>query len=117
MKIFSAIKNKTLDRETALALAGINQFATPGLGTILAGKFLAGVMQLAFAVGGFALLMFWFYSLFQAMLSGGEAGPSSEWELGLALFAVGWILSLITSLKLIRNAQTKKPPKLDGTVG
>jgi len=117
MKTFLGVKNKALDRETAMALAGINILATPGLGTLIAGKFFAGIVQLIFSVAGFSLIIHWFYTLFKSMISGGASGASSEWQLGLVFFGIGWILSVFSSLSLIRNAPSKKPPRLDGSSG
>jgi hypothetical protein len=119
MKTFLGAKNKQIDRQTAMALTGINLLATPGLGTILAGRFIVGIVQLLFAVAGFCLIILWFYSKFKGMLASAPAGPDLEWQMGLLLFGIGWILSLISSLSLIKNsgATARKPPRLDGTPG
>jgi len=103
-----------------MALAGINLLATPGLGTILAGRFFSGLFQLAAAGAGFLLIMKWFYGLFQTLVDASGAAPSWEWELGVLLFVIGWLGSLWSSVNLVRVASVNEittPPKLDGSAG
>src|SRR5690348_9778801 len=109
MKIFSGVKNKTIDRSDAIGLAALNQFATPGLGTILAGRWTAGLIQLAFAGAGFALIMLWFLSLFRGLLNSTDFGPAWEWQIGALLFAIGWVASLWSSVDIVRKASAKTP--------
>ena len=122
MKIFLGAKNKPLDRKSAMALAAINLLATPGLGTIMAGRWLAGLSQLAFASAGFLLVMKWFYSLFQSALEGRGFAASTELKFGILLFVIGWLASGWSSVSLVRaasgpNQPTATPPKLDGSAG
>ncbi|HUS34259.1 MAG TPA: hypothetical protein VM680_02795 [Verrucomicrobiae bacterium] len=121
MKTFLGLKNKTIDRNTAMGLAGINLLATPGLGTILAGRIFVGAIQLALAGAGFLLVLKWFYGYFTAGLNGTVFPPGWEWQLGLLLFATAWLASLWSSLNLIRAAPRQTPPplppKLDGSPG
>lgn len=100
-----------------MACVGINLLATPGLGTIIAGRFLAGALQLILAVIGFCLIIAWFFYLFQATLEAAPAGNAWMWQSGVAFFATGWLFSLWSSLDLIRQAKTNTPPKLDGSTG
>jgi hypothetical protein len=116
MKTFSAAKNKVIDRNSAKALAAINVLVTPGLGTIMSGRIFVGIFQLLAAVGGFLLLLKWLYSLVQSAVSGTPV-PSWEWQIGLALFSIGWIGSAWSSLNLVRTAASQTPPKLDGSAG
>jgi hypothetical protein len=117
MKTFLAGKNKTLDRRSAMALAGINLLATPGLGTIMAGRLIVGCVQLAAAGAGFLLLMKWFYGMFRGMLDENAHVPAWQWQAGLALFAAGWLGSLWSSLNIVRSVAVETPPKLDGSPG
>src|SRR2546423_10285551 len=119
MKIFLGGKNKRLDKKTAQACVGINLLATPGLGTIMAGRFVAGTIQLIASVAGFVLLMKWMFSWFWSRLSStvGAPAPAWQWQAGAALFALGWIGSLWSSVDMVRNASTETPPKLDGSPG
>lgn len=117
MKTFSAEKGKPIDRQTAMGLAGLNLLATPGLGTIMAGRWLAGLLQLALAGAGFLLIITWFVTLFKSMIGGGAKGPGWEWQFGLISFICGWLASLWSSLDIIRKAKMRTPPKLDGSPG
>src|SRR6267142_5883224 len=47
-------------RSTATTCLILNQFATPGLGSLMARRWFAGTGQLVLAVAGFCLLVGWF---------------------------------------------------------
>ncbi len=115
MKIFSGASGKPIDRATALALTGLNLLATPGLGTVLAGRWLAGAAQLALSVSGFVLVNLWFFELFKSLIASAEPAPAWHWQAGVALFGLAWIASAWTSLDLVKKASPPTPPKLDGT--
>src|SRR5687768_2409324 len=118
MKIFLGGKNRQIDRSTAMGLAGINLLVTPGLGTLMAGRFFVGAAQLALAVAGFVLLMKWFFVLFWAMIEGRSWPPSWEWQMGAILFGIGWLGALWSSVNIVRAAPERTvatPPKLDGS--
>ena len=125
MKTFLGAKKRTLDRNSAMALAGLNLLATPGLGTIIAGRIFVGIVQLVAATAGFLLIMKRLYSMFQTMLNGSGSAPSWEWESGLILFFIGWLGSAWSSLNFVRAASAstasrpnlQTPPKLDGSPG
>ena len=120
MKTFLGGKNKALDRKAAMALAAINLLATPGLGTMMAGRVMVGLIQLAAAGAGFLLIMKWFYALFQQMVEGSAQTMAWQWQAGLLLFGIGWIGSLWSSINFVRAASEKTaamPPKLDGSPG
>jgi hypothetical protein len=125
MKIFSVAKNKKLDRNSAMALAGLNLLATPGLGTILAGRFFVGALQLAMAASGFMLIIKWFYDLLESAFSGNASAPSWEWQSGALFFFAGWLASAWSSYNFVRAASAQAtpqrslqtPPKLDGSPG
>ena len=125
MKIFSVAKNKKLDRNSAMALAGLNLLATPGLGTILAGRFFVGALQLAAAASGFLLIMKWFYDLIQTAFTGTVSAPSWEWRSGVLFFLAGWLAAAWSSYNFVRAASAQAtpqrslqtPPKLDGSPG
>jgi hypothetical protein len=117
MKTFSGAKSKKLDRGAAMACVGMNLLATPGLGTMIAGRFVVGALQLLLAVVGFCLIIGWFYYLFQAAFEAAPVGRAWMWQSGLAIFAAGWLGALWSSLGIMRDAKTTTPPKLDGTPG
>lgn len=112
---------KPLNRTTARNAALVNLCATPGLGSLMARRWVAGVGQLILAVAGFGLMLGWFVKLMSAFYSLGSdfsTGPAGEshvsisWRLlkwGVAIFAVSWLWSLVTSIQLIRAAR-KMPP-------
>jgi hypothetical protein len=115
MKRFSvADRHKPLDRKTATHCLIVNQFATPGLGSLLARRFIAGIGQLILATIGFCLIMLWFWSMFQTMyqeIRGGVPAPVHHeyGKLGASIFLVSWIWSWITSLSLMREAKRNEP--------
>jgi hypothetical protein len=117
MKIFSGAKGRKLDRASARACVGINLLATPGLGSIIAGRYFAGMLQLLLACAGFALVLWWYFYEFQAILGSTSAGHNGLWQGGLAFFGAGWLGSLWSSLGILREADEKTPPKLDGSAG
>ena len=116
MKIFSAtgqaLKPK---RSTAINCLLVNQFATPGLGSLMGGRILAGLIQLTLAVAGFAMVILWMYQYFGAMAQSingdGEPVPVSSalGKAGFAIFIASWILSWFTSLSLVRQAPRNEP--------
>jgi len=99
----------------------MNQLATPGLGSLMAGKVLTGAGQIAVAVIGFALVAMWFgltmiqtYNQFT-----NDALPKSYGGLGAAgalVFIAAWCWSLLTSLQVLREAKSNEPapPKITG---
>jgi hypothetical protein len=107
MKIFSG--GAPLKRSQAKNCLLVNQFATPGLGSLMGGRIWEGLLQLLLAVGGFVLVMLWFVQFFMGMIqSSGEStdgtGHPQYAQLGAVLFIASWLLSWITSMSLLRNA-------------
>ena len=99
-----------ITRAKARNAALINQLATPGLGSLLAGRWISGTGQLLLAVIGVGLVFAWFVLLmaqvYQAAVS--DVPPRSIGLLGAAgalVFVAGWIWSLFTSLSLLREAR------------
>jgi len=98
----------------------INQAVTPGLGTIVAGRLRAGLVELSIAFVGFSFVMSWFYELFKLIartedLEVGLRPYSWLAVIGLVLFGVSWILALVSSIGLVRRAvrlETRLPPRL-----
>jgi hypothetical protein len=88
----------------------VNLAATPGLGSLMAGRWLAGAGQLLLALAGAVLLGWWMIGWllhFAApMLDRAAAAPGHGRGLtGLALLAAGWLWALATSLDLLRRAR------------
>lgn len=112
MRIFSA--KKPLNRTTARNSFLINQFATPGLGSLMAGRWVAGIGQTLLAVIGFCLVVAWFVMVIaQVYRQFNSETPtrSVAWlgEAGALVFVLAWFWSLVTSLSLIREARAKEP--------
>ena len=116
MKIFSgrapAGKSK---RATAVNCLLINQFATPGLGSLMAGRIVAGTIQLLLALVGFGMVIWWMVSTTGEMLHAINEQPSETanypWmgKIGFLIFGISWGLSWITSLSLLRDAPREEP--------
>ena len=90
--------------------AWINQCASPGLGSLLARRYLAGTGQLLLALAGFGMIIAWFWFFFMDLYRqqmGDPRDPVPHWLGwgGLVTFAIAWLLALITSLSLLRQAK------------
>jgi len=113
---------KPLDRSTARNCALINQLATPGLGSLMARRFVAGTGQILLALGGFGMMITWFVLLavqtYHQITN--DLPPRPVGWLGGAgalVFAASWLWSLFTSLSILREARANEPqsrPDLPG---
>ena len=112
---------RPLRRGEAVGCAMINQFATPGLGSIVARHFIAGTGQLILAVIGFCFLTRWIFqwshSLVAEVMQTQKVPPSGfllHW--GIAIFGIAWLWSLITSIQILmafpRNSTSRIPPRI-----
>ncbi len=104
--MFSFIK--PLTPASARNAALVNQLATPGLGTLMLGKFALGFSQLALACAGFLFVVVWFVVVmvqYYGLSDNPEVKPVG-WIgiVGAILFVVSWCWSLITSIGFIRAA-------------
>ena len=108
---------KPLTRSRAWTCVLINQLATPGLGSIIAGRRISGLCQLGLALIGFILLVGWMVNFFYALAMNqleqppptGSYGWMGKW--GLLSFGAGWVWSLVTSALLLREAGEEPPPR------
>ena len=112
MKPFSA-NRKPVSRAKARNAALLNQLATPGLGSILCGRWIAGGGQLLLAVAGFILVAVWFFEEvipYYGMMFGDQPRlPGFKMlAVGGDLFAVAWLWSAVTSFSLLREAAADK---------
>jgi len=107
---------KPLTRAAAVNYAILNQLATPGLGSLLGRRFVAGSGQLALATAGFTLIIGWFWQIFSTLYRQIQELPPVParypWlgRAGLALFGAAWLWSLVTSFSLLREAQRNTTP-------
>lgn len=111
---------KKLTYARAVSCALMNQLATPGLGTLLAGRYLAGAVQLVLALVGFCGFLAWFLLFMQfyygALIDGTAAEFDRHWigKYSAALFVIAWFLALGSSVRLLREAKKTpaSPPEL-----
>jgi 4a-hydroxytetrahydrobiopterin dehydratase len=120
MKPFSA-NRKPVSRAKAKNAALLNQLATPGLGSLLCGRWIAGIGQLLLSVAGFALVLVWFFKEmipYYGLMFDGEPPPLPGMKLlaaGGNLFAVAWLWSAVTSFSLLREASTSRLRSLENS--
>lgn len=109
----------------AMSCALVNQLATPGLGSLMGRRLLAGIGQLVLAVAGFILLTTWIGALCYRLICEAMEKPATwnpqnwMWLSGAILFGLAWLWSLATSISLVlqakadeRSAQTSVPPRI-----
>jgi hypothetical protein len=105
-------------RSLAATCLLLNQFATPGLGSLMARRWFAGTGQLVLAVAGFCLLAGWFIQVciqFYRLMGGlPETPPPYPWlgKAGGLLFLAAWLWAWVTSLSVLRQARLNTPPRL-----
>lgn len=107
--------NSTRARNATL----LNLLGTPGLGSLMAGRVVAGAGQLILAIAGFTLVVIWFVSVmsgYYGQMFKEETGHTptvlTKLLLGGGVFALAWAWSLVTSLSLMRAAKQEKISKL-----
>jgi hypothetical protein len=121
---------RPLSRARVVSCVLVNLCATPGLGSMMARRVLAGIGQLLLAMAGFCLIVGWMFELFHRVYLEqlGEPAPpnSSGWmgNWGLFLFGASWLWSLVTSLSLLRQVKSDEqagqrpvPPRLADLAG
>jgi 4a-hydroxytetrahydrobiopterin dehydratase len=116
MKLFSP-KGKPLSRATAKNATLLNLLATPGLGSLIARRWIAGGGQLLLFIAGFTLFTVWFVkemTQFYGQISGNvEVRPVGKFlEAGLILCGVAWVWSAVTSFSLSREVSAGKQRSL-----
>jgi len=106
---------RPLSRARVVSCVLVNLCATPGLGSLMARRVVAGTGQLLLAVAGFCLIVGWMFELFHRVILEqlGESAPphSSGWmgTWGLICFGASWLWSLVTSLSLLRQVKADEP--------
>ena len=103
---------KKSSRAKARNAALLNQLATPGLGSLMARRWIEGTGQLLLSLAGFVLVMVWFLKemipYYRLMYADEPPQPPGLQMLatGAVLFAIAWLWSLVTSISLMREAST-----------
>jgi hypothetical protein len=126
MKMFSAARRRKVpDRALAWSCALMNQAATPGLGSWMGGHRLAGAGQMCCSVGGFALIMTWFFKLMTAMYSQIEGVKVDlpaihRWgKIGAVVFLIGWLWAWVNTVQILvamrrrEKEEASAPPVID----
>jgi len=97
----------------------MNQLATPGLGSLMARRYLAGTVQLLLAITGFGLVMGWFVQMtVKTYRLVSDLPPEPDrypWlgKTGALIFFAAWLLSWPTTISVLRQARKEeadKPP-------
>ncbi|MBI3880081.1 MAG: hypothetical protein HY301_08440 [Verrucomicrobia bacterium] len=92
----------------------VNLFLWPGLGSWQGGRRVSGALQMAVSLLGAGVALVWFIRLLLELLraiQGTRAEPSDLWRLaftGFGLVALAWLWSLVTSLALLREAESEE---------
>ena len=109
---------KPVSRVTARNAMLANQFATPGLGSLFARRWIAGIGQLLLAVTGFCFIMWWFVALlvqyYRTMDFSQKAEPRPVAWIGLTgagIFLASWLWALVTSISILREARRDEQAK------
>jgi hypothetical protein len=108
-------EHRPLSRARVVSCVLVNQCATPGLGSLVARRVVAGMGQLLLALAGFVLIIGWMFELFRRValqqlgepVSPDASGWMGRW--GLIFFGAGWLWSLVTSISLLRQVKADKP--------
>jgi len=100
---------RKLSRVKARNAALLNQLATPGLGSLMARRWIAGSGQLFLSLSGFGLIMAWFGEemvQFYGQINGSvPVHPIGKYlAAGAMVFSVAWLWALVTSFSLLREA-------------
>src|SRR5690348_4049679 len=104
MKIFSGAK--TLSPSKARNCLLMNLFATPGLGSLMGGRLLAGLGQLILILTGFGFILIWFFKTMKEYYSfiGDDTPVHASYGryflAGFLFSAASWLWSLLTSLQM-----------------
>jgi 4a-hydroxytetrahydrobiopterin dehydratase len=101
---------KKISYAKARNAALLNQLATPGLGSLVAGRWLAGIGQLFVFLAGFVVYCAWafknlsrYYGLMFSDTAPQAVSSQMAW-IGAGLCVASWIWSLQTSISLMQGA-------------
>jgi 4a-hydroxytetrahydrobiopterin dehydratase len=117
MKQFSP-KGRPPSRAKAKNAALLNLLATPGLGSLVGRRWIAGTGQLLLSVAGFAFVLVWFLKEmipYYGLMFNDESPHLPSLKLlaeGGNLFAVAWLWSAVTSISLLRAATAGRKESL-----
>jgi len=100
--------------ERAAQYALVNILVFPGLGSLKAGRWWAGLGQICFVTAGSGMLLFWLYRVLSQYYGQmfGDVPPQASGWIGITggiLFGISWLWAGITSLSLFREAARARP--------
>ena len=104
---------KPVSHAKAKNAALLNLLATPGLGSLLCGRWIEGAGQMIVCVTGFVVFMIWFvkemFQYYSLITSDAPLQPPAQpiWWIaaaGVSLVTVSWLWSAVTSVNLLREA-------------
>ena len=111
MRMKPSSARKKISRSQARNAALLNQLGTPGLGSLMAGRRLAGTLQLLVFLAGFCLFCAWagknllqYYRMMFQDAPNEPAGVGWMAGAGIALCVLAWCWSLATSFSLLRES-------------
>jgi hypothetical protein len=100
-----------VDDSRAWTCLTVNLLGLPGLGSLLGRRLVAAAGQLVLSLAGAGISLWWIVSVVGYWLQNRELPPPGPDLLlalgGLALFGLGWLWSLATSLMLLREAHRR----------
>jgi 4a-hydroxytetrahydrobiopterin dehydratase len=99
------------NRTARNALLNILMF--PGLGSLLAGRRLAGIGQIILVTAGSAMLLIWLFKVltqYYALMYADVKPETIGWigETGGVLFVISWLWASVTSFSLFREAAAQE---------
>ena len=106
---------REVDETLAWSCLATNLLVLPGLGSMVARRRTAGLGQAALALGGTAMAVYWLVSLVRQWTREEafpiDGGPDFAYGLiGVAVFGIGWMWSLATSLLVLRAVRRPGGP-------
>src|SRR5450432_1583876 len=107
----SSTTQKGGNRMARHALLNILMF--PGLGSLLAGRRLAGIGQIILVTAGSAMLLIWLFKVlaqYYALMYADVKPETIGWigETGGVLFVISWLWASVTSFSLFREAAAQE---------
>lgn len=106
-----SLARKKISRAKARNAVLLNQLGTPGLGSLMAGRYQSGTLQLLLFLTGFGLFCFWagrnlaeYYHM--AFHSTPDEPTGVDWMTwtGAGICVLAWCWSMITGFSLLREA-------------
>jgi len=93
----------------------VNILVFPGLGSLRAGRWIAGLGQLVLVLSGTTLVLVWLFkvlSQYYGLMFGDEKPKAVAWigETGAALFLISWAWAGVTSISLFQAASKASAP-------